>query len=119
VFTVGLNRAVSLLAEPKKGRGQKAQTALKSLGEHPELGGEIKVLAGRYGPYVKHGKVNATIPKGTEPEQITVDEAVKLIAERAANGKAAGTKTKAKAKTKAKSAKPKQKAPSANSEASA
>jgi DNA topoisomerase-1 len=97
--------------------GQKAQTALKSLGEHPELGGEIKVLAGRYGPYVKHGKINATIPKGTEPERITMDEAVKLIAERAANGKGAGTKTKA--KTKAKSAKPKQKAPSANSEASA
>jgi DNA topoisomerase-1 len=102
VFTVGLNRAVSLLAEPKKGRGQKAQTALKSLGKHPELGGEIHVLAGRYGPYVKHGKINATIPKGTEPEQITVEEAVKLIAERAANGKGAKT---AKPKTKAKSAK--------------
>ncbi|MGF1619711.1 MAG: type I DNA topoisomerase [Rhodomicrobiaceae bacterium] len=133
VFTVGLNRAVSLLAEPKKGRGGRSAPApLKSLGAHPELGGEIQVLAGRYGPYVKHGKVNATIPKDSDPEQITLDEAVKLIAARAANGKSAPkTKAKAKPKTeakaeakpkaKAKTAKPKAKpkASSANSEAPA
>ncbi len=113
VFTIGLNRAVSLLAEPKKGRGRTTQTALKSLGAHPELGGEIQVLAGRYGPYVKHGKVNATIPKDVNPEEITMDQAVKLIAARAANGKPAKT---AKPKAKGKSGK---KAPSANSEASA
>jgi DNA topoisomerase-1 len=113
VFIVGLNRAVSLLAEPKKGNARAAPKSLKSLGEHPELGGEIQVLSGRYGPYVKHGKVNATIPKGTDPEQITVEEAVKLIAARATNGK--GSKSKAKAK----GGKGKQKSQSANSEASA
>jgi DNA topoisomerase-1 len=105
VFTIGLNRAVSLLAEPKKGRGRTSAAPLKILGEHPELGGEIQILNGRYGPYVKHGKVNATIPKDREPETITMDEAVALIAARAsANGKA--TKAPAKAKPKAAKAKP-------------
>jgi DNA topoisomerase-1 len=113
VFTVGLNRAVSLLAEPKKGRARAAPKPIKSLGDHPELGGEVQVLSGRYGPYVKHGKVNATIPKDADPEKITIDEAVQLIAARAANGKAP------KAKAKAKSAKPKRKSQSANSEAPA
>jgi DNA topoisomerase-1 len=88
VFTVGLNRAVSLLAEPKKGRGRAAPEPLKSLGDHPELGGAVQVLSGRYGPYVKHGSINATIPKDVAPEAITMEEAVKLIAARAANGKA-------------------------------
>jgi DNA topoisomerase-1 len=110
VFTVGLNRAVSLLAEPKKGRGGASQSALKSLGDHPELGGAVQVFSGRYGPYVKHGKVNATIPKDIEPEAITMAEAVKLIEARAANGKVpkakaggrgGGAKPKAKAKAKA------------------
>ncbi len=101
VFTVGLNRAVSLLAEPKKGRGRASAAPLKTLGEHPELGGEIQVLSGRYGPYVKHGKINATIPRGGDPEKITLEEAVALIAARAAaNGK--GTKKTAKPKTAAK-----------------
>lgn len=103
VFTVGLNRAVSLLAEPKKGRARASAAPLKMLGEHPELGGEVQVLSGRYGPYVKHGKVNATIPKDREPTSITMEEAVALIAARAAaNGKGGGgTKAKAKSKTKA------------------
>jgi DNA topoisomerase-1 len=52
------------------------------------LGGKIQVLTGRYGPYVKHGKVNATIPKDREPEQVTMDEAVALIEARAAKGPA-------------------------------
>ncbi|MEJ2118295.1 MAG: topoisomerase C-terminal repeat-containing protein, partial [Alphaproteobacteria bacterium] len=93
VFEVGINRAVALLAEPKKGRGRgAAQSALKKLGEHPELGGEVQVFNGRFGPYVKHGKINATIPKGTEPEAITMEEAVLLIAARAE--KAGTTKKK-------------------------
>ncbi|MEJ2124846.1 MAG: type I DNA topoisomerase [Alphaproteobacteria bacterium] len=93
VFEVGINRAVALLAEPKKGRGRGAtQSALKKLGEHPELGGEVQVFNGRFGPYVKHGKINATIPKGTEPEAITMEEAVLLIAARAE--KAGTTKKK-------------------------
>ena len=90
VFTVGLNRAVSLLAEPKKGRaGGAGQQALKTLGDHPELGGSVQLFSGRYGPYVKHGKVNATIPKGTEPETLTLEAAVKLLAARAESGKPA------------------------------
>ncbi len=80
VFTVGLNRAVALLAEKKagggKGRFQRAEpTVLKDLGEHPD-GGKIQVLSGRYGPYVKHGNVNATLPRGKEPATLTMDEAV-------------------------------------------
>jgi DNA topoisomerase-1 len=90
VFTVGINRAVVLLAEKKTGKGGRFQraapTVLKELGEHPSEGGKIQILSGRYGPYVKHGDVNATLPRGKQPEALTVDEAVQLIAERAAKG---------------------------------
>jgi DNA topoisomerase-1 len=91
VFEVGLNRAVVLIAEKKagggKGRFQRAApTVLKELGEHPSEGGKVQVLSGRYGPYVKHGDVNATLPRGKEPAALTMDEAVLLIAERAAKG---------------------------------
>src|SRR5262245_5237644 len=68
VFSVGINRAVVLLAEKKAGKGGRFQraawTVLKELGEHPSEGGAIQVLSGRYGPYVKHGDVNATLPRG-------------------------------------------------------
>jgi DNA topoisomerase I len=91
VFDVGINRAVVLLAEKKasggKGRFQRAApTVLKDLGEHPSQGGKVQVLSGRYGPYVKHGDVNATLPRNKEPAALTMDEAVQLIAERAAKG---------------------------------
>ncbi len=90
VFSVGINRAVTLLAEKAAGaksRFQRAKpTVLKDLGEHPDGGGKIEVLSGRYGPYVKHGDVNATIPNGKEPSTLTVAEAVELIAARAAKG---------------------------------
>ena len=90
VFSVGLNRAVVLLAEKAAGGGksrfQRAKaTVLKDLGEHP-AGGKIEVLSGRYGPYVKHEKINATIPNGKDPAAITVEEAIELIAARAAKG---------------------------------
>ncbi len=84
VFTVGLNRAVAVLAE-KKEKGARARAtpaALKSLGEHPD-GGEITVRDGRYGPYVAWGKVNATLPKGSDPQAVTVEAALALIAEKA------------------------------------
>ncbi len=97
VFTVGLNRAVSLLAEAKKGR-QRGATVLKELGEHPELGGAIQVCDGRYGPYVKHGKTNATLPKNTDPSALGVEEAVELIA--AKTGKSGKKPAKAKSASK-------------------
>ena len=64
------------------------------MGEHPDGGGKITVREGRYGPYVNHGKVNATLPKGKEPLSVTVEEALALIAEKA--GKSGGTKAPAK-----------------------
>jgi DNA topoisomerase-1 len=90
VFSVGINRAVALLAEKKAGKSGRFQraapTVLKELGEHPGEGGKIQVLSGRYGPYVKHGDVNATLPRGKAPEALTLDEAVQLIAERVSKG---------------------------------
>ena len=88
LFEIGLNRAVTLIAEKKegKGRGRPQAEVLKALGDHPSEGGKIEVLSGRYGPYIKHGKVNATLPKGVEPKDVTVEQAVQLIAERAAKG---------------------------------
>ncbi|RAH99320.1 type I DNA topoisomerase [Acuticoccus sediminis] len=116
VFEIGLNRAVAMIAERKEGKGfSRTPAALKSLGEHPS-GGEVTVREGRYGPYVNHGKVNATLPKGTDPQALTLEEALKLIAERAGKTKAApkgkakaasskskasGTKAKSAAKSKA------------------
>jgi DNA topoisomerase-1 len=91
VLDIGINRAVTVIAEAKTRGGRAAPKALKDLGEHPDEGGEIKVFDGRYGPYVKHGKINATIPKDVDPQSISIEEAVRLIAERAAK---AGTKKK-------------------------
>ena len=99
VFSVGINRAVALLAEKAKGgkgRFQRPKAkVLKDLGEHPVEGGKIEVLEGRYGPYVSHNKVNATLPKGQEPEAVTVDLAVKLLAEKATKKPAKKAATKA------------------------
>jgi DNA topoisomerase-1 len=106
VFDVGINRAVALLAEKKAGGGRgrfqrAAPTVLKELGEHPAEGGKVQVLSGRYGPYVKHGDVNATLPRGKDPAALTIDEAVQLIAERIAKGpgKPKGRRGKAAKKT--------------------
>jgi DNA topoisomerase-1 len=102
VLSIGLNRAVTVLAEKKAnpgGRGRTAAVALKELGDHPD-GGAMTVRDGRFGPYVNWGKVNATLPKGKDPQAITVEEALVLIAERAAKdggGKAKAKKAPAKA----------------------
>jgi DNA topoisomerase-1 len=81
VFEVGLNRAVTLIAEKKANlRGRKAAQALKVLGNHPETGDPVNVMDGRYGPYVKHQKTNATLPNGTDPETVTLERALELIA---------------------------------------
>jgi DNA topoisomerase-1 len=80
---------VSLLAEKAaSSRVYRGANVIKELGDHPELGGKVQVLTGRYGPYVKHSKVNATLPRDREPEQVTLEEAVELIAARAAKGPA-------------------------------
>ncbi|MCB1490966.1 MAG: type I DNA topoisomerase [Rhodobiaceae bacterium] len=93
VFTVGLNRAVSLLAEKAGGGRRGGPKPLVELGEHPSEGGPVQVMSGRYGPYVKHGRVNATLPKDLKPEDVTMDKAVELIAAKAGSkggGKAKG-----------------------------
>lgn len=98
VFDIGLNRAVVLLAEKRAGKfaGRGAATApLKDLGAHPESGEPVHVMAGRFGPYVKSGKVNATLPKGTAPEDMTMEIAVPLLAARAAAAPAKGKKAPA------------------------
>ena len=86
VFEIGINRAVSLLAEKAANRRPRASSVIKELGDHPELGGKVQVLSGRYGPYVKHGKVNATLPKDRDPKQVKLQEAVELIAAKSAKG---------------------------------
>jgi DNA topoisomerase-1 len=96
VFTIGLNHAVTILAEKKaKGRGPRGAEALKELGADAS-GTMIKVMKGRYGPYVSDGSTNATIPNGSDPMAVTLEQAVALIAERAAKG--GGKKKKASAK---------------------
>ncbi|WP_171210948.1 type I DNA topoisomerase [Ruegeria sp. HKCCA5426] len=100
VFEIGMNRAVELLAEKRAnpGRGRRAAAKpLKELGDHPD-GGAMQVLDGRYGPYVKWEKVNATIPKDIKPEDVTQEMAIELVNERAAKK---GTKKKAAPKKKA------------------
>jgi len=103
VFTLGMNRAVELLAAKAAGggRGRGAAAApLKELGEHPESGGPVNVMKGRYGPYVKWEKINATLPKDVEPEAVTMEQAVALIAEKMAKGGKGTGKRKTAAKKK-------------------
>ena len=88
VFETGMNAAVSKLADAASGAGRDrgSREPIAMLGAHPASGKEIKVMAGRYGPYVTDGATNATLPKGADPKTITLDEAVALIDERAAKG---------------------------------
>ena len=98
VFEIGMNRAVELLAEKRanpRGRGRAAAKPLKELGDHPDEGGPIQVLDGRYGPYVKWGKINATLPKETDPQNVTVELALELIAAKASKGGKKTTRKKA------------------------
>jgi DNA topoisomerase-1 len=98
VLTIGLNLAVTKIAEaPEKGPGRGAAKALHNLGEHPD-GGEVAIMDGRYGPYVKYKKINATIPKDKPPEEVTLEEALAMIEAKAAKK---GGKKKAAAKKKA------------------
>jgi DNA topoisomerase-1 len=90
VLDIGMNRAVALLAEAKTAsRGRAAAKPVRVIGNHPADDASIELYDGRYGMYVKHGGVNATVPRDLKPEELTVDQAVALLAERAAKG---GTK---------------------------
>ena len=119
VFTIGMNRAVEVLAQKaSRGPGRAAAAGpLRELGEHPD-GGIVSVMPGKYGPYVKWGKVNATLPKDLPPETVTLDEALALVAEKSGKGGKAKTPPRAKAtgkataKPKTAKAKPATKAPS-------
>jgi DNA topoisomerase-1 len=105
VFETGMNAAVAKLADAAAGGGRRsggAREPIAMLGAHPGSGGEINVMAGRYGPYVTDGTTNATLPKGTDPKTITLAEAAQLIDERAAKGPTAkkGRKAPKRKKTK-------------------
>ncbi|MFG6567579.1 type I DNA topoisomerase [Sulfitobacter sp. 1A13679] len=90
VWTVGMNRAVQLLAEKVASRGGRGKAAkpIREMGEHPDMGGAVNVMEGKYGPYVKWEKVNATIPKEIEPADLTMERAVELIEEKLAKSPA-------------------------------
>lgn len=110
VLTVTLERALELLAEPKTGRGRRAAAKpLRELGAHPEDGEPVNVYNGPYGAYVKHGKVNASLPEGETVESISLEMAVQALAEKAKTKKSsrskAGTKAKAEGNTKTKASK--------------
>ncbi len=104
VWTVGMNHAVQLLAEKVASRGGRGRAAkpIRELGEHPEAGGPVAIYDGKYGPYVKWEKINATIPDTIEHADLTMAQAVDLIDERAAKaGKKVTKKKKPAAKKKA------------------
>ncbi|MFI4948246.1 MAG: type I DNA topoisomerase, partial [Alphaproteobacteria bacterium] len=86
VLTIGLNRAVTLLAEAKTG-GRRGPQLLRELGPHP-AGGAIPLYRGRYGPYVSHDGIIASLPKGADPDSFGLDAAVELLAAQRAKGKA-------------------------------
>jgi DNA topoisomerase-1 len=86
VHSVTLERALALLEQPKGGRRRTAAKPLREVGAHPDDGKPVQLLDGRYGPYVKHGKLNASLPKGMSPDDITLDQALELLAARAARG---------------------------------
>ncbi|WP_439814738.1 type I DNA topoisomerase [Zavarzinia sp. CC-PAN008] len=100
-LTIGLNRAVTVIAEKPKGRGRGQPKVLHEVGAHPADGAMVQVLEGRFGPYVAHGGINATIARGTDPASLTLDQALALLQAKAA-------KAPAKAPARAKARKPAQ-----------
>ncbi len=80
IFSLGLNRAITLIAEAKPGRI--SSSVIKDLGEHPEDKKPIKVMKGQYGPYIKYKSINATVPEDKDPENLSLEEALALIENR-------------------------------------
>ena len=89
LFSVTLEQARAIFAQPKQRRGRgAAKPPLADLGAHPESGAPVRVLDGRFGPYITDGTVNASVPRGTDPETVTIEQAVELLRERAARAPA-------------------------------
>jgi len=89
IFYITIERAVELLAQAKTG----GNTVLRTLGEHPDDKEPVEVCSGRYGPYVRHGKINATLPKDVSPDSISLEEGLDLISAKAAKGGRSKNKT--------------------------
>jgi DNA topoisomerase-1 len=108
VFTIGINRAVDMLAAERPGR-QTGSSVIKALGDHPADGKPVNVMKGRFGPYVTHNKVNATLPRDTDPETFSLEQALPLLEAKAGQpkkGKARAAPKKAAAPRKAAEKKP-------------
>lgn len=104
---INLDQAIELLKQPKtRGKGRTAQTALKEFGNDPVSGNPIKLLSGRYGPYITNGTVNVSIPRGVDPMNVPLEEVIKLIRDKEASSPEKPEK-KTKAKKEKKEAKPK------------
>jgi DNA topoisomerase-1 len=82
LFEIGVNRAVTILAEKVARAEERAGKVLKELGNHPDTGKPVQLREGKYGPYIKHGSTNATLPKSTTPEDVTLEAALALVAEK-------------------------------------
>ena len=80
IFSIGLNRAITLIAEAKPGR--MSSSMIKDLGEHPEDKKPVRIMKGQYGPYIKYKSLNATIPEEKDPTELTMEEALILIEKR-------------------------------------
>ena len=80
IFSIGLNRAITLIAEAKPGRI--SSSMIKDLGEHPEDKKQVRIMKGQYGPYIKYKSLNATIPEEKDPSELTMEEALILIEKR-------------------------------------
>ncbi len=100
IFSIGLNRAITLIAEAKPGR--MSSSIIKELGEHPEDKKPVRVMKGQYGPYIKYKSLNATIPEEKDPTELTMEEALILIEKRREYDKNKKLKGKKKSKTKKK-----------------
>jgi len=114
VLTISLERALELLAEPKKGRKTsttKSKAALRELGNHPDDGEPINIYEGPYGVYIKHNKTNVGLPEGQSVEDMTLSTALELLASKSSSGtrksSAASTKGKSTAKSSTTTAKKK------------
>ncbi|MGB5713112.1 MAG: topoisomerase C-terminal repeat-containing protein, partial [Waterburya sp.] len=102
VLTVTLERALELLAQPKRGRGGSKKTPLRELGAHPEDKEPVNIYQGPYGNYIKHGKINVGLPEDETLEKITLEKALELLADKAATKKKTTGKTTKKKTTTAK-----------------